>query len=250
MRFVFAIFAGLFVLAAALVAFAPASLVDARIASLSQGTLRATDLEGTLWKGRGTLTSPDGRFRIPIAWKLEAWKLLRGTTSIAFGTGGASGQRLQGRVEFADSRLLVQGLAARIPASLVATLAAPATVHAGGDIDVRIDALDLGLGAGTGTVVGQWRNARIAAKGIEAVDFGSLAANLAFRGNVLTGPITGTGGAVLVSGTVTIDQNRLVANARLVPAQNAPPRVLQALASLGPADASGAVTVRVERSTR
>jgi hypothetical protein len=249
-RSVLTILACALVLAAAVIGFAPASLVDERIAAASQGTLRAADLTGTLWRGRGTLTAPDGHWRVPLEWELQALPLLRGTLSLAFGGEGDALQPVSGRAQIGKERVIIDGLVMRVPAMIVASVSRPAVFQAAGDIEMRIDSLEITPQGFNGTVAAQWKNARVAAPGRAPVDLGSLAANLAARGQALSGPLTSSGGAVLMTGNVSVDNRRLAVNARLAPAASASQQVRESLAALGPADASGAVVVRVERSTR
>ena len=70
--------AGAILLAAALIIEAPATLLDRRVADLTDGRIRIAAATGTVWRGAGELTLlPDG-VRIPIAWRLEPMPLLRG----------------------------------------------------------------------------------------------------------------------------------------------------------------------------
>ena len=59
------------IIVGALAAFAPASLLDARIASATDGRLRVAETSGSLWRGSGLLGAADGRWRIPVAWTLD-----------------------------------------------------------------------------------------------------------------------------------------------------------------------------------
>ena len=62
--------------AAIVVAIAPASLAGAALERISEGTLALAEAEGTLWRGRGTLTAARIA-RVPVAWSIEPWPLLR-----------------------------------------------------------------------------------------------------------------------------------------------------------------------------
>jgi hypothetical protein len=78
MRVWLVIGAGAVLLAAALAIEAPATLLDRRVAELTDGRVHVGAATGTLWRGSGEVTLlPDG-VRIPIAWHLEATSLLHG----------------------------------------------------------------------------------------------------------------------------------------------------------------------------
>jgi hypothetical protein len=241
---------GVLVLAITIAALAPASLVDARVASSSRGMLRVSDAQGTLWRGRGVLTPPDGRWRVPVEWTLQLFPMLSGATSIAFAAPGGAAQGVRGRVEFHASRTLADSLVVRVPATVVASMTDLAAVQAGGDIELNSDALELAPTGSSGSVVAQWRNARLVGAGLPVVDFGTLTANLTVRGDALAGPISNRGGVVQVSGDVSIGADRIAADLRLSPDASAPAELHRALATIGPVDATGAVSVRVDRSTR
>lgn len=242
--------AGLLVLAIAIAAFAPATLVDARIDSMSGGALRVSDAHGTLWRGRGVLASPRGPWRVPVQWTLEPLPLLVGVTSIRLGLSDAATEGPRGRIELRDNRIVADSLVARIPATLVASLAAPATVQAGGDVDLRIESLTLAPTGSSGAIAAQWRNARLLGIGWPVIDLGTLTARLTVRGNSLAGPVSTRGGEVRVSGDVTIGADGVGADLRLTPEASAPAAVHKALASLGTPDASGTVALRVDRRMR
>ena len=247
---VVAMFLGLLVIAAAIAGFAPASLVDARLASISHGAVRVSEAQGTLWQGQGVMTSPDGQWRMPVAWTLHPLPLLSGVTAITLGMPEDAAQGVRGSVEFRSNRAAADSLIARVPASAVASKSGPLAIKAGGDVDLRIDALSLAPSGSSGGVSAQWRNARVVGTGWPVLELGTLNAKLAVRGNALAGPVSNQGGAVRISGDNSIGADRINADLRLHADATATPAVRAALEALGPADASGAVALRVDRSTR
>ena len=68
----------------AIAAFAPASLLDRRIAVATGGKVRLVDATGTVWNGRGALASEAGTWRAPIAWTVAWTALATGTLAVAF----------------------------------------------------------------------------------------------------------------------------------------------------------------------
>lgn len=241
---------GVLVLAAAIAAFAPASLVDARLASLSRGAARVSDAQGTVWRGRGVLTSPDGGWRVPVEWTVDPVAMLSGVTSIALGMPERAAHGVGGRVEFRANRLFADALLVRVPATIVASMSGSAAILAGGDIELRADALALAPTGSSGGLAATWRNARLIGVGVPAVDLGTLTAKLAVRGNALAGPVSSRGGAVQVSGDISIGTDRIAADLRIMPDASAPPGLRKAIEALGSVDAGGAVLLRVDRSTR
>lgn len=72
-RYLFAI--GLFVYAAAVIATAPATLIDASLRRASEGRLRLVEGQGTLWSGSGQIEVRDSGGRTGIAKRLT-WRFL------------------------------------------------------------------------------------------------------------------------------------------------------------------------------
>jgi general secretion pathway protein N len=68
---------GLGAFAAALIAFAPATLVDARLERASDGRLRLAEAQGSLWSGAGWIEIRDADGRAGVAKRL-AWRVLPG----------------------------------------------------------------------------------------------------------------------------------------------------------------------------
>ena len=59
---------------------APAALLDRHIAAASGGAVRLAEPDGTVWNGRGSLVGK--ATRIPIAWRVDGWPLLRGVVRV------------------------------------------------------------------------------------------------------------------------------------------------------------------------
>jgi general secretion pathway protein N len=67
--------AGVVAFVAALAAFAPATLIDARLEKASDGRLRLVEARGSLWSGAGWIEIRDAQGRAGIAKRL-AWRVL------------------------------------------------------------------------------------------------------------------------------------------------------------------------------
>jgi len=240
---------GAIVLIVAIAAYAPASLLDARIAAATLDSVRLSDAQGTLWEGQGTLSASDGRWRLPVAWTLEKQPLLRGAAAIRFASSDEAATDIRGRVRASNDRIVIESLEATLPGALFGAVARNFGTATGGEVDVRLANLVLGPDAGNGETIIDWRDARLYVAGLVA-DLGTVNARLALRGDTLSGPITSRGGAVVVDGTLSIDDQRFAAQIRMTPQAGASPALRKALESIGPADARGAITLRVDRSLR
>jgi hypothetical protein len=249
MKLLAGIAAIVFVFAAAVAAFAPAAVVDERIARHSNGGLRIADARGTVWHGSGTLTPQDGSWRLPVAWQLRPWPLLRQTLDITL-AGTPEARFLQGRFEATPEALMIRDLQATIPAQVLGARTAGQRLAIGGDIDVRADALKLARTDSAGSVAAVWKSARLAGPALPAIDAGVVTLRLAARGDALVGPVTNQGGQAVITGDVVLQADRLGASLRLQPNPSATRELRDALAALGPVDASGAVTVRFQHSLR
>ena len=233
--------------AAAIAALAPATLVDARVAAASGGAVRIADAEGTVWRGSGLLGASDGRWRVPVAWTLDLAPLMRGEAVVALGSAEATDVR--GRASLSRDHVLIDSLEAALPGTMLGALDPTATLATGGDVKVRATSLNVAPGGDGGTLAADWANAR-AQVGTLRVDLGTVTLRLAARSGALAGPLANTGGDVGVDGNVTLREQRVDAQLRLTPRAAASPEIRNALASLGAADAQGAVTLRIARTLR
>jgi hypothetical protein len=64
-------------------AFAPATLLDMRLDSATQGQLRLANAEGSVWNGRGLVTNAQRTWSLPIAWKVAPLEFVRGNFAVA-----------------------------------------------------------------------------------------------------------------------------------------------------------------------
>ena len=115
-------------LIAAFAVFAPATLVDRRLAAVSGGKLRVLAAEGTVWRGRGALGDAAGTWRLPVAWTVDATALARGTLAVALAPpAGAASPR--GRIDVAGDALALRDAVVDVPAAALAS-ALPARMSA------------------------------------------------------------------------------------------------------------------------
>ena len=152
---------GLGAFAAALIAFAPATLVDARLERASGGRLRLAEAQGSLWSGAGWIEIRDAHGRAGVARRL-AWRVLPGSLLRA---------RLVAEVELDQaarpfpvtislSRIEIADAGISVPAAVLG-LGMPriAPLRLTGDVLVDIPRLSVGRGRMDGDATLKWRAA-------------------------------------------------------------------------------------------
>lgn len=230
-------------LAAAAVAFAPASLVDARLSAATSGQLRLANARGTLWRGEATLTNAASTFALPLAWALEPIPLARGELVVQLvPTSGSTEPR--GQVSLSQGRVQLKTLAATLPAALLPMLLPWRPPPAlGGNLHLDVPAFDASASAWASDAVVRWTNASLTLGGTHPTALGELAIAFKSRGNELAGALTNSGGELALNGTVLIGPQRTSLDVALNPRPNAPPAIAQLLATLGRSDPQGTVRV-------
>jgi hypothetical protein len=152
---------GLLVYAVALVAGAPATLVDAGLESLSQGRLRVIAAQGRLWSGSGQIELRDASGRSGVvkdlSWSVRPLSLLRGQMAcdIEF---DHSGKPIP--VVFSPSRIELASASMSLPAAAIG-LGVPRLLPLGltGELLVQVTGLSLGRADVRGKATLQWRDA-------------------------------------------------------------------------------------------
>ncbi len=202
MRLWLAVVLGAVMLAGALLAMAPATLVDTRLAALSDGRLRMANASGTIWSGSGELVVLPTRARQPLHWRLEAWPLLGGEVRATLGSdANATGATLvYGRDHF-DLRALDVAL----PVDSIVPLATSARIALGGTVSLQVTRLTWQGGALDGQLTLQWKDASVPGPGPDArIALGDVRIDLSGRGAELTGPVRNGGGDVEMTGQLTL----------------------------------------------
>ena len=223
---------------------APASWVAHRLAEAIGGSVRVIEAEGTVWDGRGVLTSPDGRWKVPVGWHLKAAPLVRGEVEVELAAQpGLDTPR--GTLRMSRTGVATQGLVLDLPATILESAFAgrsPATF--GGDI--RLEARDLAVegSQARGAMTMRWERARLVASDGTGVALGTVTATFVPRDGTLTGSIANVGGEVAVTGTMTLLTGGVGLDATLVPRPGASESAGRVLRSLGPPDADGAVRLQ------
>lgn len=240
--------AGAILLAAALAIGAPASLVDRRVADLTDGRIRIAAATGTVWNGSGELAVlPDGA-RIPIAWRLEPIPLLRGGLAGSLTAGDAT-QPATFTVERDD--FTVRDFAIALPAaSVLRTAGVPdALTNAGGTL--VLDVADLARRGDRleGRADLKWTGAALPAPLTGArIALGDVRLAAAGSGSEIPATLSNSGGEVEVAGTLLFSARGMPQiDARIKPRAGLPAdrseAIAAALSSIGRADGAGSYRI-------
>ena len=239
---------GFVLLLVAIAAFAPASLIDRRLAATSSGKLRMSEAAGTVWNGTGILTDATGSWRVPVGWSVSVPALAHETLGITLlPVGGASPR---GRIDFATDAAALHDVVVELPATVLASaLPTKGVIVLGGNLAFTASAFDWNGERGGGVLNVRWRDARLVAADTMA-DLGTVDVALEPQGNRLTGRIGNSGGDVRIDGTITFAPTAISVDAQIAPSPVTPPPVVRALAALGTPDSTGAVRIAWRGSVR
>ena len=240
--------AGAILLAAALIIEAPATLLDRRVADLTDGRIRIAAATGTVWRGAGELTLlPDG-VRIPIAWRLEPMPLLRGVLA---GSLTAENANRPATFTVEQEDFIVHDFAIALPAiSVLRTAGVPdALTNAGGlltleaaDLARRGDRLEARANL-------RWTDAALAAPLTGArIALGDVRLAAAGSGGEIPAPLSNSGGEVDIAGSLLFSTRGTPRiDARIKPRPGLPAdrseAISTALSSIGRADGAGGYRV-------
>ena len=220
---------------------APASIADVRLAQITDGGVRLNDTEGTVWDARGILAA--GTARIPVAWRIDAWPLVRGEFRIhlAPSTGTVAGSS---RAEMAirGERLTLRDVQMTLPVDVLgAATGIGAAWILGGDLDVNATTLEWAPPSNHGGAQVRWRKARlIYPGGNTSLDLGEVSLVLSAEGDRLSGPVSNDGGDLAIRGDVALRAaSGIQVSLVLVPRRADNRELAQALSILGPPEPGG-----------
>jgi hypothetical protein len=231
-------------LVAAVVVFAvrlaPASLADARLATMTKGAVRLTDVDGTLWNARGILAA--GASRTPIAWRIDAWPLLRSELDLHFvRDDGGSAAMPQADLVIRRNSVELRDVDATIPAALVAVVAGANGALAGGDVEVKTAFVEWAPPANRGDARLRWLGAWLTAPGgTEPTALGDITATLSGSADRFSGPISNAGGDLGIRGSVTLGaQGGVELSLALTPRRADDRKLAQTLSMIGVPEGDG-----------
>jgi hypothetical protein len=243
MRLVAIIVALVLLLAAALAAFAPAGLLDARLDGLTQGRLRLADSSGTVWNGRAMATDAQRTWSLPLRWKVDPLRLVRGDVGVTLQPAEA-GDLPRGDVTSRDATLTLDGVALTVPATVLGTATGTGSLLAfGGYLAFDAPHLSWSATGGDGAATVRWSGARVAGPAGN-ISLGTVSANLAPRNGRIEGRVDNRGGDVRIDGEFAWSPAGVEVTATLAALPSTPPAVARALGALGTPDANGAVHVQ------
>jgi hypothetical protein len=219
---------------------APASLADARIADMTKGTVRLTDVEGTLWNASGIIAA--GATRMPIAWRIDATPLLRGELRLQFVRGyGDSTSMPKGDFAIRRNAVELRDIDATIPAGFIAAATGSGPGVAGGDVAINAASVEWTPSAMRGDARIRWLGAWIAVPGSAApTALGDITATLSGNADRLSGPIANAGGDLAIQGTLTCGaQSGVQLSLVLTPRRADDRNLAQALSMIGAPEGDG-----------
>ena len=234
--------AALVLVAAAVVALAPASLLGGILESSSNGKVTATAFEGTIWRGQAQLVAGDAR--VPLGWSLASWPLLTGEVRLDLAPNSAASRALRGELRATRDHLAATGVDITLPAAAIAALlprgsgARPAWALAG-DITVTTPSLDWTPASMRGDFSVDWRGAALLPTGMRPIVLGDVTAKLAGDGTRLAGPVSSRGGDLDVSGNVALAATGAATVSLLLTPRNADAELARALGAIGTVEGSG-----------
>ncbi len=242
-RLLLVVVAALLLLGAAAALMAPAALLSPAVAQFTGSRVGASDLEGSLWNGRGVLSLGDAR--LPVAWQVDALPLASGELRAHVMPADAAARAPRAGIVAAPGRLALSDLdvtlgAGTLADALVRSAALRAAWRVDGDVTATTARLDLAPGASAGDLRIVWRDARAAFMAGPPVDAGELTVALTAAGDRLAGPVTNRGGDLDVRGDVAVTTGGAATVSLLVTPRRADNAALaRGLAAIGTPEGAG-----------
>ena len=242
-RLLLVLLAAALLLAGALVVLAPASLLATRVERATGGAVAASQVEGTVWRGRGVLAAGDTQ--LPIAWTLDPESLLHGELQAHIGAFDGVGRVPRADVLAGRDRITLRDVDLTLPLPLAVEalggrLAQRVGLVADGDLAIRSAQFDWVPPTVNGDLAIVWRGARFSLPTYAPIELGDVTATLVANGERLAGPIENSGGVMDIRGDVMVRPDRSAAIALLLTPRRADDATLaRALATVGTPEGSG-----------
>ncbi len=227
-------------LALALLALAPATILQAVVERASAGTLTLLEARGTLWTGTGVLAA--GGQHLPLSWQVMIPHLLRGVVAVRLGASGAGPAPVRGLVTASPRGVAATDAEIRVPAALLVAIARPpAPFNVSGEIAATIPRLERRDAELDGTAALRWRSAGIHhASGERALDLGTVSASLRAAGDRLAATIENDGGDIHLRGEASVGfRGASTLDLRVTPRGTIDPFVIAILRAAGHPEGEG-----------
>ena len=196
--------AALLLLAIALAITAPASLLDARVAALSDGRLRIAEPSGTVWNGAGDLVLLPRGTRRSVVWHIEAWPLLVGELR---GSVAADVSAPPADFVYGPRTRALRGFELSLPMdSVLESAGVPAAlVGAGGSLAVRVERFTQTPETIDADLALQWTDASLPSlrPGLRMA-LGDMRLDLRGSGSEVGGALSNRGGDVEIAGRAAV----------------------------------------------
>lgn len=202
---------GLGFYAAGLIAMAPATLLDARLAQASDGRLRLAEARGTIWVGSGRLEVRDAQGRSayasPLAWRFSPVSFLRARLVYDAALGRPA---VRFRLAASPSRIELAGIDVRLPAGVLGLVVPKlAVLELSGELRLQVRNLVVGSGYLEGDASLRWLSAgsgltRVSPLGSYELRVEGNGVSGQVRLHTLQGPIRLEGGADWRSGKIPV----------------------------------------------
>ena len=237
----FAVLAALVLLVAAFATLAPASLIDARVASATGDRVRLAQASGTVWSGSGSLCDAAGRWCVPIGWRVDALALLQGALGVTLVP--REGSNARGSIVARDGTFVLTGVHLEVPAAaLESAWSTPPVPQFGGELVVDAPAFRADAARADGTLDVRWQRARATLAGV-AIDLGAFDAHAQGGSDGVDVDLANRDGEVGVTGKFRITRQAYALDVMLTPARTLPAALAMIVRSLGTPAADGAVHV-------
>ncbi|MEO8676429.1 MAG: type II secretion system protein N [Casimicrobiaceae bacterium] len=192
--------------AAVVIAVAPASVASVAVESATNGVLTLATTDGTLWRGHGTLAA--GRaLRVPLAWSVDPWPLLRGELHVRLLPATAAGRSPRAEISARRDAITLREVDVTFAADIVESLAPRAGVRVTGEVRLTASSLDWTPSSFRGDARVDWQDALVAIAADPGIRLGTVSATLAGAGDRLSGRVTNDGGAFDVRGMLALSAN-------------------------------------------
>ncbi|MDR2173342.1 MAG: type II secretion system protein N [Burkholderiales bacterium] len=250
MRTLLKIVLTLLLIIAALVFFAPASLLDSGLDRASKGKWRLAETTGTLWNGSGMLMHTQGHEQgavlTPLRWRFEPSALPSGTARWQL-LADETTPRLTGVLTLGRKGVGLDGLSLHTSAAVLQPLLPPEMVQAlEGVLIIDAPSLLLHEKGQEGRISGRWQNAQMVFQKVP-VDLGNVSFNIDSRQQSSHSVINNEGGAVSLDGNFQTNTSGKPTQGtlKITPRSDAPEALLQLLSTTGQPDAQGAYVLEM-----